>query len=331
MSNKVMFHIIGNKKLGLGHVFRSLTLATKMKNYDICFLIQNSNDLAIKLVTEKKFFVIVYENEPYTEIMRFNPDFLINDILDTSLAYMEELRKIGIQRIVNFEDLGEGADVADAVINALYPSNVPHPNFYTGEKYYCIREEFVNYMKKQVNEDVKQILITYGGTDPNNLTLKTLEGVSVFKDSLTIDIVLGHGYDYEEGLKQFINNEGLNVILNRQVDNMAVHMYNADIVFTSAGRTMYEIATIGTPAVVTSQNFREITHTFGHPYNGFINLGYHSEIKSLDYQKVTEKLINDSNLRKLMNKRMLQHDLENGINRVINIIFNTQLNEKGSF
>lgn len=47
------------------------------------------------------------------------PDILINDILNTDAAYMMEVKK-NVRRVINFEDIGDGAIYADAVINALY-------------------------------------------------------------------------------------------------------------------------------------------------------------------------------------------------------------------
>ncbi len=43
---------------------------------------------------------------------------------------------------------------------------------------------------------------------------------------------------------------------------IAKYMLNADIIFSSAGRTIYEIASISTPAIILAQNERELTHFF---------------------------------------------------------------------
>ena len=101
---------------------------------------------------------------------------------------------------------------------------------------------------------------------------------------------------------------------------MAEFMLEADVIFSSAGRTMYEIAMIGTPAIIISQNYRELTHLFGHNYNGFINLGIHHEAREDIIQQSLERLIRDEQLRQMMNNRMLQHDLKRGIERVLSII-----------
>ncbi|HIQ28910.1 MAG TPA: hypothetical protein EYH42_10520 [Sulfurovum sp.] len=50
-------------------------------------------------------------------------------------------------------------------------------------------------------------------------------------------------------------------------------MLAADVIFTSAGRTTYEIASLGVPAIVLAQNERELTHFFASNEFGFLNLG----------------------------------------------------------
>jgi len=45
---------------------------------------------------------------------------------------------------------------------------------------------------------------------------------------------------------------------------MAKEMYNVDIVITSNGRTIYEVASVGTPCISISQNEREERHLFIH-------------------------------------------------------------------
>lgn len=47
-----------------------------------------------------------------------------------------------MKRVVTIEDLGEGADFADAVINALYEDHTRGDNYYWGANYVCLRDEF---------------------------------------------------------------------------------------------------------------------------------------------------------------------------------------------
>lgn len=319
---RVILRVDGYEQIGLGHIFRSLTLANNIMDHEVIFLMDGRHQLGIDIVSSQNFTIEIFEGDPLSKIQNMNPDIVINDILDTTKEYVLALKELNI-KVFNFEDLGSGAEYADGVFNALYPGSVPSGNFYTGEKYYCARNEFLNINPKKVREEVESVLVTFGGTDPNNLTLKTLNAISKSNYDFKTTIILGPGYLNEKSLNERINNIDRDIEVFRSVTNMADHMVNADIIFSSAGRTMYEIAMVGTPAIIMAQNYREMTHLFGHNYNGFINLGIHLENSEEKILKTFNRLILDVELRERMNKRMLDHDLTGGLKRVLDIIFNT--------
>lgn len=321
---RIIIHPKSSSKIGMGHVYRGLTIASRLiSDHEILFVFQKEQNIGIELVKSEGYEVKTYSESAIPIVKEFKADVIINDLLNTSKEYMLELRKLNC-RIVNFEDQGEGAELADAVINALYPGDVPRRNFYTGQKFYCIREDFLDVEKKEVGESVQEILLTFGGADPQNLTLRTLRELVLIQNKYKFDIrvILGPAYQKHDELYAFIKDQGLvrGVFVHEVVTEMAQYMSKADIIFTSAGRTMYEIATIGTPAIVIAQNYRELTHTFGHPYNGFYDLGYWAELAEGDYAKAAVKLIENYQLRKLMNNRMMSIDLTKGIERVTTII-----------
>lgn len=320
---RIIIHPKSSSKIGMGHVYRGLTLASKLYlDHDVLFVFSAEQEIGIELVSREGYDVKTYHNSALPVMKQFQPDIVINDLLNTTKEYMLELRKLNC-RIVNFEDLGEGAELADAVINALYPGDVPRKNFYTGQNYYCIREDFIGIPKKEVTEEVKEILLTYGGSDPQNITLKTIKSLLDIQPTYGFKIraILGPAYQHHEELYSYIESiDHQHVEVHEVVTDMAHYLKNADLIFTSAGRTMYEIATIATPAIVVAQNYRELTHTFGHPYNGFYNLGFWAELSESDYQKAAEDLINNYEMRKLMNQRMCNIDLTKGIDRVMRII-----------
>jgi CMP-N-acetylneuraminic acid synthetase/spore coat polysaccharide biosynthesis predicted glycosyltransferase SpsG len=317
---KVLFRVDGYEEIGLGHIYRTLTLAHSIMDHDVSFLMNSKYELGIGIVQSYNYKVETFNDNPLEKIKDLQPDIIINDILDTNKDYILTLKELGLT-VYNFEDLGEGAEYADGVFNALYPGSVPSENFYTGEKFYCARSEFLLSNKKIISEEVKNVLITFGGTDPNNLTLKTLKSIKDVPSNFKITIILGPGYSKTEELNSYLGNVNRDIKVYNKVKNMAEHMYKADLIFSSAGRTMYEIAMIGTPAIIISQNSREMTHLFGHNYNGFVNLGLHSDLTEKKVEDQFVKLMENVEIRKLMNKRMLKHDLKNGISRVLEIIF----------
>lgn len=317
----VIIRVDGYKDIGLGHIFRTLTIANQIIDHKLIFLMNQEYRMGIDLVKSQNFRIELFDGKnAAVKIIELKPDIVINDILNTEKDYILQLKNAGI-KVFNFEDLGEGAEYADGVFNALYPGRVPSNHFYTGEKYYCARPDFIDADINPVREKVSNILLTYGGADPNNLTLRTLETIANMDYEFKITIIVGPGYTKINELKQKIKLYNKEIVLHQYVRNMAEFMLDADVIFSSAGRTMYEIAMVGTPAIIIAQNSREMTHLFGHNYNGFINLGLHMDVDSNDIRKSLTRLINDKEMRLLMNRRMLKHDLRKGLERVFSIIF----------
>ena len=108
-------------------------------------------------------------------------------------------------------------------------------------------------------------------------------------------------------------------ILNHSA-RVSAYMKNADLAFTSQGRTVYELACMGVPSIVLAQNEREQLHKFAQMENGFLNLGLGSLIRYEVIKEAFDLLVNSLDLRQNMNKLMTQYDLKSGIQRVKNII-----------
>ena len=99
-------------------------------------------------------------------------------------------------------------------------------------------------------------------------------------------------------------------------------MFEADLIFTSAGRTTYEIASVGTPTIVMAQNERELTHFFASSEFGFLNLGLGYDISKDELYKQFVELVNSEKNRRYMNQLMKKLNLKNGRETVIKLIKN---------
>ena len=94
-------------------------------------------------------------------------------------------------------------------------------------------------------------------------------------------------------------------------------MSKADLAITSAGRTVFELASLRVPMVVICQNLRETTHTFANSENGIINLGIRHELKDEDLSGMVKKILVDNGLRKMMRERLEKIDLRGGKRQVM--------------
>ena len=313
----ILFVVTGNSTVGLGHVYNTLLIANDILNHDVTFLLDKESELAFNVIKSKNFHVIIQQNDDIIDdVMLINPDIIINDRLDTSKEYMQQLKKQNY-KVVNFEDLGIGCEVADVVINAIYPEKDVLPNHYFGHDYFVLRDEFILSELKAVKQDVKNILITFGGVDPNNYTEKVIRTINKYcsENNIKVTVIAGFGYEKYDTI-----NEYSNVAVKQNVSNISDYMLKADLIFTSAGRTVYEVASIGTPAIVMEQNKREMTHFFASSEFGFSNLGLGYEVEDNDLFTEFIRLVDSFEIRKEMNELMLKQNLKLGRKRVRKII-----------
>ncbi len=325
-SKKIAIRVDGYRQIGYGHVYRMLLLANRFLDHQLRFFLDESHLEAQKAVSDAFY---PYEVGPRIElkdrILDYLPDILINDILDTTLDDVVPFQKAGIY-VANFEDLGTGLEEADLVVNALYETDHPYDHVYTGPDYYCLRDEFAHTRPRYDSPKVERILVTFGGADPSNLTLKSTLTLGDFLESQDIQmkIILGLGYpdESEVELRQTVESRGLDekIEIARNVKSMAAEFKSADLVLTSYGRTMYEVASMQVPAILMGQNERELQHAFGHSHNGFESLGLGTLVTDQQLLGKVRQLCEDYELRKKMVDRMAETDLAHGVYRVTRLI-----------
>lgn len=315
----ILFVVTGNSEVGLGHVYNTLLIANDILNHQITFLVDKDSEMAYDKIASKNYPVFMqnYENI-INDIKGINPDLVINDRLDTDEEYIKNLKILGF-KVVNFEDLGDGAREANLVINAIYPEKQVLKNHYFGHDYFVLRDEFIYATEKKLSNSVSSVLITFGGVDPNNYTKKTIKAIYNYcnENNIKITVIAGFGYKGYNTLLEFKN-----INIQQNVTNISTYMLDADLIFTSAGRTTYEIASVGTPTIVMAQNERELTHFFASSEFGFLNLGLGYNVENSELLNQFTELINSFETRTYMNQLMKKIDLKNGRKTVIKLIQN---------
>jgi len=318
---KIIFRTVGKMKLGMGHVYRCLTLAYKLTGHEILFVLDSNSDIGIAKIKESNFAYKVVDNELEFEdiLIKEKPDIIVNDILNTSADYMAICTR-NAKRVVNFEDVGAGAKYADAVVNALYEKGDRLHNEFYGSKYFCIRDEFLEEEPKEFSEEVKNVVVIFGGADPSDLTGR-LYSISkrlhkAYPD-MEFHFLVGFAYSHKDKIK---TDEENGVYVHIDAKRVSSYLSKADLAITSQGRTVFELASMGVPAVVLAQNEREAEHVFAGIQNGFINLGLGSKQDDNTIISTIEWLSKSPEVRKEMRRLQLSKDFSKGQDRVIRLI-----------
>lgn len=315
---KILFVISGNNQIGLGHVYNALIVANDLIKHQLEFLVDKTSQLAFDQISSKNYPVRMQVNDDIVnDIGLIAPDIVINDRLDTTVEYVTSIKNLGI-KVINFEDLGVGARHADLVINAIYPEKMVLPKHYFGHDYFILRDEFLLVPpKSEISEVVSNVLLTFGGVDPNNISQKVIAAIYEYciAHNIQLSVITGFGYSKHETLRRYEN-----VTVHHNSSTIANEISAADVVFTSAGRTVYEVAALHVPTIVLAQNARELTHFFASSDYGFINLGLCSDITENEILLTFISLVENLTLRRHMSNLMAKCNLSDGRKRVLKLI-----------
>jgi spore coat polysaccharide biosynthesis predicted glycosyltransferase SpsG len=320
----IWINIIWNKKNGTWHIYRQLQIAFHLDIKPI-FFVQSWNDLAVEKVRESHYEVIEFATyeELQKLITRSGIKILINDVLQTTKTDMSLLKETWV-KLINFEDFGEGTELTDATINAMYELSTVHNNMYHGHQYIIVREDVISLKPRNIKDNVELITISCGWTDPNNLTCLYIASVAKTWWSGKLNIILWPWYDHHEKLTKtlaLIDKNSVNYQILQDISNMGEIIHQSDLMLTSNGRTIYEESTLWVPTISLCQNQQEMTHTFGMISWSTINLWLVTLVDKEILIGNLFKIIADKELREKLHYKMLAHQFKNGIKKVLDIIY----------
>lgn len=305
---KVAIRADGNNKVGFGHLVRCTALAKELTNLGckVVFISkEKQNKFVNNLFAETQLSMETISNKfTLEEEMEFlknkidlcNIDIIILDGSQFNKEYVRKLKKTNNVYIVVL-DVNREIDIgANIVINGgiyskelFIKSNNPFGVSLLGPEYNLLRDQFKNCPVRNVNKNVKRLLITCGGGGTKELIFTIIESVIdiVIQRDIVIDLVLGSSMSETEELVYDIQ-QYKNINIHTNVSQMVDLMYQCDIAISAGGTTLYELAATGTPtlAFILANNQDRQTIEF-HNQKTLINLGY---IDSLNKSKLANNL-----------------------------------------
>jgi UDP-2,4-diacetamido-2,4,6-trideoxy-beta-L-altropyranose hydrolase len=145
----------------------------------------------------------------------------------------------------------------------LYAKRSPDTKLLLGPKFAMLRKEFLPYKgwQREIVPVAKKILVTLGGSDPDNVTLKVIQ--ALIDLDLHVKVVIGGSNPHLREIENFIQCQKdstalVEVVVNAA--NMPELMAWADVAVAAGGSTSWELALMGLPALVFtfSENQKEI-------------------------------------------------------------------------
>ncbi|MFC2140500.1 hypothetical protein ACFLQ1_02120, partial [Candidatus Auribacterota bacterium] len=186
-------------------------------------------------------------------------------------------------------------------------------------------EELFSFVKKnrKIREKVKKILVTFGGSDPKNLTAKLLKTfLSAKLSAYKITIVLGPGFREPKRLKEMIKKEkNYSFKENIGARELGFLALESDLCFSSGGITMYELAALGLPNIVLCQVPHEVINAKQFQRQGIvINLGIGTKFKPARLLKSVDFLDKNKRVREKMSAAGKRYVDGKGLERIVRII-----------
>lgn len=269
-SNRIIIRVNGGKKIGMGHVYRTLTIANILRHdykFNVDFIINNDQAVQEVLGSFSHSYAILYENgDSLTEladiVSRFDCPQSSLCLMDTQEDVSNEIRVFNTYHVAVVLLLNKTPARLLSAVN-IYP--LAHFDYMAmdwnnyegkvvgGGEYIPLAEPFLLQRKNlQPISARKYILVTMGGTDPNKLTSGIMDALSGFDPSVPILIVLGHAFNFKEEV--YVKNKRFNgrfeIIEN--ANNMHELMAGAALAITAIGITIYELCFLGVPMVLIS-------------------------------------------------------------------------------
>lgn len=261
----------GNAHIGVGHLMRCLTIADASACRDrVCFWCADeaSADLARRRGYEAESLGTDYRDMlselPVLERLWSHrtgkayagPQTILVDSYHVNEAYLQALQVFG--RVFLLEDVPGQRRPVDGVINYnAFADEETYRAIYgqsdkvcrcIGPSYVPLRPQFAG-RDYQVREQVKQLLVTTGGGDGENIAGRILERLEDM--DCVIHVISGPYNPHGDWLARYAE-EHPHVALHRQVEEMADLMLQCDLAVTASGTTVYELCALGVPFVCFS-------------------------------------------------------------------------------
>jgi UDP-2,4-diacetamido-2,4,6-trideoxy-beta-L-altropyranose hydrolase len=173
-----------------------------------------------------------------------------------------------------------------------------------GLKYVMLRNEFLDleFKERHIPDVARRILVTLGGADKENVTLKVICALNRLKLSdLETKVIVGPANPHRRAIEEELERTQLSYGVFNTAENMSSLMSWADLAVSGGGSTCWELAYIGVPSVIMVLSENQQNVASGLDRVGVAKyMGYHSEVKADEITRMLKRLIFDREKRLMM-------------------------------
>jgi UDP-2,4-diacetamido-2,4,6-trideoxy-beta-L-altropyranose hydrolase len=244
---------------------------------------------------------------------REQADWIVVDGYRFDSAYQKALRAAGM-KVLFIDDNGEASPYsADLILNqnlhaseTMYRPRDLHVRLLLGSRYILLRREFAFWRTRafEIDPRARRILVTMGGSDPDNVTEKILR-LLLAEPDLELTVVVGGSNPHLAGLEQLVEQADHRPIrLLKDVSDMPALMVWADLAIAGAGTTSWEMCMMGLPAAlcVLAPNQEKIASELAR-LRAAVNLGHAGNVSASRIEATLRDLLGSQSKRAQMSER----------------------------
>jgi UDP-2,4-diacetamido-2,4,6-trideoxy-beta-L-altropyranose hydrolase len=267
----LLFRTDASVAIGTGHVMRCLALAQAWCDaggHAIFAMAEATPAVEERLRSERlevvRVAVRVGESGDVEETSRLarkhGASWVVVDGYEFGADYQAGLKSCGL-KVLFIDDNGHaGHYSADFVLNQnayarepQYRSREPSTKLLLGPQFALLRREFAAWRgwKREIPARARNVLVTMGGSDPDNFTRKAVDGLRAMKgENLQIRVLAGGSNPHVASLQE-LRTDGQHAIeVVTDAIEMPEQMKWADIAVAAAGSTCLEMCLMGLPALL---------------------------------------------------------------------------------
>jgi UDP-2,4-diacetamido-2,4,6-trideoxy-beta-L-altropyranose hydrolase len=267
--------------IGTGHVMRCLAVAEAWQDAGgtVSFAVAELPDALLPRVTAEGASLrrvhappgsIEDARETVAQAHRLSADWVMIDGDRFRSDFLATVRAAGF-RVLLIDDFADRESFpADLIVNPNldddeepYRTRGATARLLMGPSYVLLRREFRQTVeKREVRQTGNRILVTLGGSDPENLTPKIADSLAHCSD-LDVTVIAGAGYHRLAKLQK-LNASNLRIVFNPA--NIVQFMKNSDQAIIAAGGTLWELLFMGCTVLSYSRNTVQtrVVHDLSH-------------------------------------------------------------------
>jgi UDP-2,4-diacetamido-2,4,6-trideoxy-beta-L-altropyranose hydrolase len=314
-----------NAGMGMGHAMRCLALAQAWQDAGgqaTFAMADNIISLAERLCTEGfrhiQLSTLAGSADDVHQIIalarRKETSIVVVDGYHFGTDYQKAIKNAGLD-LLFIDDYGHAETYwADFVLNQniyahekLYLDQAPYSKLLLGTRYTLLRREFLKWQEweREIPDVGHKVLVTLGGGDPDNVTLKVIQALQQVQiDDLEIVVVVGGSNPHKNILDAAVQRSSASIDLKSNVMDMSALMAWADVAVSAGGSTTWEIAFMGLPSLVLilTENQRPVAEGLDKA-DVAVNLGWHVKMSSAEISQALTCLLMKRERRAGMTQR----------------------------